>query len=198
MRSGKAAPTLRLAQFNFVSADTHQLSFNVKTHTKTCKKWSVIVSMTQMKSNSHRPVIPSGSCCRSQYQSWLTGSQPSVMDKTTNLPSSDIWMKKDKIRCSPLLPCWRTYRTKKIYIHANNKTFQGDLKTGRPFLPEMTVKSATGLCTYSCWTVPFGMFGKLCNQNVLRLLGADDVIVELLVDVGRGLGTWEMQVFILD
>lgn len=115
-----------------------------------------------------------------------------------NHKSAIIRYLNEKRQNQMLLPCCRTYHTKKIYIHANNKTFQGDLKTGRPFLPEMTVKSATGLCTYSCWTVPFGMFGKLCNQNVLRLLGADDVIVELLVDVGRGLGTWEMQVFILD
>lgn len=41
------------------------------------------------------------------------------------------------------------------------------------------------------------MFRKLCNQNVLRLLGADDVIVELLVDVDRGFGTWKVHVFIL-
>lgn len=35
--------------------------------------------------------MPSGSCFRSQYHSWLTGSQPSVIDKTAYLPSSDIW-----------------------------------------------------------------------------------------------------------
>lgn len=39
----------------------------------------------------HTPVMPLGSCWRSQYQSWLTGSQPSVMDRTAYLPSSDIW-----------------------------------------------------------------------------------------------------------
>lgn len=31
------------------------------------------------------------------------------------------------------------------------------------------------------------MLGELCNQNVLRLFGADDVVVELLIDVGGGL-----------
>lgn len=41
------------------------------------------------------------------------------------------------------------------------------------------------------------MFGELCNQDVLRLLGADDVVVELLVDVGRGLSTCEIHGFIL-
>lgn len=39
----------------------------------------------------HPPVIPSGSACRSQYHSWLTGLQPSVMDRTAYLPSSEIW-----------------------------------------------------------------------------------------------------------
>lgn len=31
------------------------------------------------------------------------------------------------------------------------------------------------------------MIGELCNQNVFRLLGADDVEVELLIDVTSGL-----------
>lgn len=31
------------------------------------------------------------------------------------------------------------------------------------------------------------MFGELCNQNVFWLFGADDVVVELLIDVTGGL-----------
>lgn len=41
------------------------------------------------------------------------------------------------------------------------------------------------------------MFRKLGDQNVVRLLGADDVIVELLVDVGRGLSPCKRHLFIL-
>lgn len=34
------------------------------------------------------------------------------------------------------------------------------------------------------------MFRELCNQNVFWLFGADDVEVELLIDVAGGLGAY--------
>lgn len=40
---------------------------------------------------------------------------------------------------------------------------------------------------YDGWTVPLGMIRELGHQDVFRLLGADDVVVELLVEVGGGL-----------
>lgn len=152
--------------------------------------WNNCSLKASMKSTGYKPVIPSGSSCRSQYQSWLTGSQPSVMDRTAYLPSSDSWMEeKTRADQSFCYHCWRTRDTiptpKKVNIHVNNKTFPSELRRLDP------------ASTYGNWTVPFGMFRKLCNQYVLCLLGADDVIVELLVDVGRGLGTCKVHVFIL-
>lgn len=51
---------------------------------------------------------------------------------------------------------------------------------------EIIISDSRLVWTYSYCTMPLRMVGELCNQNVLRLFGADDVVVELLVDVGGG------------
>lgn len=91
--------------------------------------------MTQIKSNSYRPVIPSGSCCRSQYQSWLTGSQPSVMDRTAYLPSSDIWMKKRQNQMCILVTLLKDMsHLKNEYTCQQQNISIGPLKDQTPFL----------------------------------------------------------------
>lgn len=44
--------------------------------------------------------------------------------------------------------------------------------------------------TYSYWTVPLRVFRELSNQDVFWLFSANDVVVELLIDVGGGLSAF--------